>query len=188
MKMWFPLLLIALLTASPAMAESPQTHADQEREAVEVILSHHHELPERKLFEEASSDARQIVTDIATGDAANPLHEQRALMALGYWADEESFEILSDALQSEDTPENTRRLIMPVLGEHFGQAPFEERTVDLLQEVLMGDDDPHTRISAGQALNEIDSEASLKVLRRALEVEEVDFVRDRLENFARTLR
>ncbi len=191
MKKCLPLILIALLMASPAFADtapSADDHRAEERQSVQVLLANHHELPERSLLDEAADDARQIVTDIATDEEVFRLYRQRALMALGYWADEESYQIILEHLEDDQTPNSTRHLLMPVLGEHFAHGEFEERTVDTLESYLFEADDPHLRISAAKALNHIDSDTSVQLLRRALEVEEVDFVRERIAGYARTLR
>lgn len=195
MKLFFLILLSLSLAATTALAsdrdghdhhdhDTPDTSAfDDEVRSVQAWLSLHHRIPTRKELEALSSDARQIVLDMAADEEAFLFHRHRALHALVHWPDEGVFNFLVGLLHDPATEEGMLHHLLPTLGEAFG-----DRAIPVLEPILMNDDDAQMRISAAAALAEIDSDAAIAVLRRALETEQNSVVLYRLERFATRLR
>ena len=192
MKLWIVLIVIALLVAPKAFAgDEPAADIDErdqavtqsderadEREAIEVHLAHHHQLPDRETLEKASDNARAIVFEIARDDDAFLLHRQRALKALALWPDDEVYEYLSELLEDEATENGLRHHLLPVLANGFG-----EEALDDLSPYLLENSDPQIRISAAGAIAEISGDNAGELLDEALETEEHPLVESRIEGF-----
>lgn len=193
MKFWIALLIITFLFAPKAFASDgpdasatgdeqvtgePVQQAD-EREMIIALLSHHHELPDRRMFERASDDARTIVFDIARDEEAFLFHRQRAFRALTYWADDEIYDYLVGLLHDDDTEDGLRHHLLPTIVNGFGADALED-----IRPYLFDADDPQIRISAAGAIATLDDERALRMLTEALEVEQNPVVERRLEQYA----
>ena len=199
MKLWILCIVIALLLAPRAFAEDDpaRTLADDDaatasdaverevdvRDNVIALLSHYHEMPDRKLLEKATPDAKDIVFELARDEEAFLFHRQRALRALANWPTEEVYEYLVELLQDEQTEDGLRHHLMPVLAEGFG-----EEALPVLEPFLLEASDPQIRISAAAAIATIPGDAAHKRLIEALHNEEHPVVHSRIETFATRIR
>lgn len=205
MKLWLICIVIALLLAPHAFAGEEEQPADSdahsattsakasadvdaedeydEREAIIAILSHYHEVPNRRQLEAGSDEARTIVFDIAQDEDAFIFHRQRAIRALAHWPDDEVYDYLIGLLNDEETEDGLRHHLLPVLAEGFGERSLEE-----LKQFLFEAEDPHIRISAGGAIATIPGDEAHEMLLKALQRESSPIVQRRLETYATRLR
>lgn len=197
MKFWLILILISLLLVPNAFAQDTHRHDDRdvpvrsageqgepdEREIITVLLSHHHEVPDRAQLERVTTEARDIIFEIAADEDAFLFHRHRALRALTHWPDDEVYRFLHGLLVDNATEDGLRHHLIPILAAGFG-----ERALADLEPFLRHSEDPQIRISAAGAIAQIPGEEAHNLLISALHEEENAIVRTRLESFITRLR
>lgn len=155
--MWVGGMTLALvMSAAPLMAQQqtqgPKTpvvkvpYTLQEAKAVVMLLSSHHELPERATFEAASKQVQQILLDVAQDEQAFTLHRSRALEALGkHWKDMRGLGVTATLLARKDTPEGMRHRLIMSSATHYGKDARE------MIAPYLEDQDPYLRETAKEA-------------------------------------
>ena len=195
MKTFLLLIFFALVVAPSAFAQEthgghshsdlPSGHGhdssdlDEQRRAVKLWISHHHEIPDRAQLEDVSPHARQFVFEIARDEEAFLFHRHRALRALANWPDQEVHDFLRELLINPDTEDGLRHHLIPILAHGFGEDSLES-----LRPFLFDAEDPQIRITTAVAIGHIPGQRALDVLIEALEVEEHPLVRNRIEDYA----
>ena len=153
----------ALPHAASAQAPPARTKAaaKPERARIQLLLSAHHELPDRALFEGASDQARAHLLDFATDLDVFPLYRYRALEALGaYYADDQVLRLYASVLKDAGS-ERAQHRVMLLAARFFG-----DQATGLLTPFL-SDKNIQLRITAVEALALIHSETSRAMLRAA---------------------
>ena len=159
----FLLVVSVAFTASSAFGQDaigPNGHpvfTVAERQNVLLLLTAHHELPGKDVFIDASPRARDLLLNLAkTSDSA--VHQDRALLALGYWADADVYALYSHVIHAPATREGTRHRVMMRAADVFG-----ESAVGMLKPALESAD-VQVRITAVTALGYVGSDSAYTVL------------------------
>lgn len=159
--------------------DQPDDVADRQLERARLLLSSHHQLPERETFEEQLEDPRATLISIARDTDQLSLYRRQALDALGYWADQEVAKLYVDLLDDDQTPGNVEHRLMLLLADHF-----EDEALTHLEPYL-SDDDLQLRLTAIEAIGRIDTEEADTALKDAREDEQHDIA---LKRYQRALR
>lgn len=194
--------ILALLLCAPLAAaqESPSTDgysggptldqpgqiptdgAEAEQQRARLLLSSHHQLPDKELFEEYLDTPRQTLVDIALDEGQLTLYRKQALSALGYWPDVMVYEVYTDLLDDEQTPDNLRHRVMLLLADHFsGQALSH-------LEPRLSDDDLQIRLTAIEAIGRLDSGDAVEALEAARDDESNSVAKKRIDEAIRAAR
>lgn len=164
--------LVALsLAAVPAVAQvAPTTGAPQvappveadvamtDHEAIVVLLSGYHGIPEAQAFVEAAADPAGELLWIATAPDESPILRDRALAALAYFPSDVVEALYASILDDPETPEMVRHRVIGHYATAFGDgalpaiAPYLDST------------DVQLRLTAAYALRAIDTPAALHIL------------------------
>lgn len=167
--------LMAPTAASAQGDEAEQRTERDQRADLKLLLSAHHDLPDKHLFLKASPDARALLLELARDASQFKLHRYRALEALGaYWADDEVFELYARLLAGKGDVLLKHRVMM------FAAAAFGDRSVPLISP-YSHDADVQLRMTAAEALIRVNTETSRAALRAALGQEDEPMVRRRIE-------
>lgn len=171
---WALLPSLALAQQPGAEAEKPDA-ARRATGSIPLLLSAYHTLPERELFEAASTDPQAELLTLASDRHLFPAHRYRALDALGaYWPTKSTEALYVSLLEKPESAAQLHQLLM-LTARHFpAQAPA------LLAPVLQHEDE-QLRLTATAALGLVNSSASREVLRAALRTERSELVRQRIE-------
>lgn len=198
MKLWFFILTIALLSSPPASAQQDRSQdavdgvsptpmaedaSDDERDTIITLLSHHHEVPDRRTLKGVTDDARAIVFAIADDEEAFPFHRHRALRALTHWPDEEVYQYLRALLVDEKTDDALRHHLLPILADGFG-----DRALSELERFVRDAEDPQVRVSAVEAIASVATDDARQTLAKALDDEDHPLVVRRLQSHLSKLR
>ncbi len=157
-------LLLLAFVAGPAHAQ------DAAKTRVLALLSAIHELPARSDFDAAAPNARDIVLAVARDATVTGPHRTRALEALRYWPDDAAFAAYRLALETKAARHKTLRM----LGATFGA-----RALPVLTPYLRHAD-PQLRVTALEAVADVEGSAADALLSQALVVEAVPWVKRRL--------
>ncbi|RVU47924.1 hypothetical protein EA187_00360 [Lujinxingia sediminis] len=171
-------------TSAPGVSDDASAARDAHiEEAVLMLLSQHHRAPTLKQLEGLTPRARYFVERIARDEDAFAFHRERALIALGYWADDATFNYLAGLLDNPQTDESLLHTLLPLLANSFG-----ERAVGELTPFVLEHDNVQVRISAAAALGRLNSDEAFKILDIAIEQEPNPIARQRIEDAAARLR
>ncbi|MFW5967959.1 MAG: HEAT repeat domain-containing protein [Persicimonas sp.] len=154
------------------------TLGDQEKEELErarLLLSTHHELPAKKVFEEQLEEPRETLTAIAVDEDQLSLYRKQALAALGYWPDVKVYELYTEMLGDDQTPENMRHRLILLLADHFPEQALGEL------EPYLSDEDLQFRLTAIEAIGRLDTSKAVEALEEARTEETNDVARERLD-------
>jgi len=170
--------------STPDVADGATKDADANiEEAVRMLLSQHHNVPDLKQLLALTPRAQEIVERIARDEDAFAFHRERALIAMGYWPDDATYAYLLGLLQDPQTDESLLHTLLPLLTNSFG-----ERAIGDLTPVLLDHENVQIRLSAAAAIGSLNSDAGYKVLDVAIEQEPNAIARQRIEDFAGRLR
>lgn len=152
-------------SVAPQQAGAPKASEKTAREKLTLLLSGYHGLPGRAQLEAAIPEVRVQLEALARDPKAFLLHRQRALVALGAWADEGVFALYTEVLKEQQPDEDLVHRVLPAACQAFG-----ERAMPLVERFLASRelDLRHTAIDA---LGQVDTPASLARLERALKQE-----------------
>ena len=181
-------LALALLMAAPALAQqagdSPSGDSQSSGQAPQLdqatlerarlLLSGYHGMPAKAALEASLPNARQVMWRLAHDADGFSMHRQRALAALGYWADDAVFGLYRDLLADADTDPLMRMRLVVLLAKHFGQ-----RALPLVAPYL-DHDDVQMRLSAIDAVRRIPGQPAQDALTDRLASETNTVARDRL--------
>lgn len=162
------LLLISLAVLLPAMAQAQAKDAD-----VLLRLNHLHDTPTMAQLEELTPDARKVVERTAL--TSNGIGQVRAIHVLASTGDEQAFQTLSGIFKDAGTLELTKHEILRALVRHFGDRALPHATT------WLQDQDLQRRLTAIEALGELDSKASLTALERRLDGAQSNLERQAIE-------
>ena len=146
-----------------------------EVDAAIILLSGYHGIPDRTVFEEALENPRDVLLAIAQDDEMFAMHRDRAMAALGYWADDQIYAFYLDRLEADETSEMNRHRLIGLLASSFGDTAIEDI------EPFLVSDDVQFRLTAVHALTEIASPAAMSLLDTALSIETNSIVIDQIE-------
>ena len=111
-------ILIMLLHALPASAEPTV------EEKISFLLSAHHALPPRAVFEEHVPEAKQVLISLAMRTELFRPYRNRAIEALAMWPDDEVRQVYLALLDDAHTPVLTKHRILLLVPQVFGpEAP-----------------------------------------------------------------
>lgn len=150
-----------------------QTSADTLRRAYR-LLSGYHAIPPQKVLRAQFSDPRTVLLTLAQDAQTPPLQRQRALEALGYFADASVQQTYVKLLQDSQTSEMVRHRVMTLLAEHFPASALPH-----LQPFLEHPD-LQFRLSAIEALRRIPGQDALHALKKAAKTEKDEVAQKRL--------
>jgi hypothetical protein len=108
------LLLTAISYAVPARAEP--TVEDR----IALLLSAHHALPSRAVFERSVPEAKQVLLSLATRTELFRPYKNRAIEALSMWPDDDVRQVYLALLDDEATPALTKHRILLLVPQVFG--------------------------------------------------------------------
>jgi len=147
----------------------------EEREAVFVMLTAYHALPNAATFEAAARAPQAALWSITRDETVSPLFRDRALAALTYWPTPELRAHLESLLRSPDTREMVVHRALGQLATAFG-----DDAVGVIVPFL-GVDDVQLRLTAVHALREIGSVRAAAALDEAALHERHPVVLEQLE-------
>jgi HEAT repeat protein len=164
------------LVAPAVMAQAPPAKSASYSEVI-LLLSAHHELPDKALFEEAGADVvKQLHTVVAARDALSA-HKYRALEALAaYWPGDDTNALFADLFAAPDH-DLMRHQLMAIASQHL---PTKQATA--LIAPSLKDGDAQIRYTAVDALGRINTSRSRELLRAALLVEKNTWVKDHMQS------
>lgn len=166
----------------PGQIPAPGDKEKEQFERARLLLSTHHELPAKKVFEKQLEEPRETLMAIAVDEGQLSLYRKQALAALGYWPDGKVYDLYTEMLGDDETPENMRHRLMLLLADHFPEQALGEL------EPHLGDEDLQVRLTAIEAIGRIDSEKANEALKGALDDEDNDIARKRLEEAVEDVR
>lgn len=140
-----------------------------------VLLSGHHGIPSRDELEAAVPDVRSLLWQVAMEREQHPIQRDRAIAALAWWGDEEVQELYRDLIRSADTSTMLRHRVVGLAARYFGEASIEDISP------LLDHPDLQLRLTAADALGQIDTATSRALLREALHEGTPALLRERIE-------
>jgi hypothetical protein len=111
------LLLFGLLHAPPASAQPAEKTVE---EKIALLLSAHHRLPPRSVFEAHIPEAKQMLISLALRQELFRPHRHRAIEALSMWPDDEVRQVYLALLDDPRTPVLTKHRILLLVPQVFG--------------------------------------------------------------------
>lgn len=145
-----------------------------ERESVTFLLRAIHELPDAEAFAEVTARPTEVLWAIAFDEEEPAFIRDRAVLALGYWPDEQLWTFLSARAMSGSDELTTHQAIAQMV------RVWPERSLAVVTPLLQ-DDDLQVRLSAIDALGRVEAADAVDSLERALDVEVNPVARQELE-------
>ncbi|MFN3201285.1 MAG: HEAT repeat domain-containing protein [Bradymonadia bacterium] len=168
-----PLALAFALALPLACSASPKADTTPRGQVMSLLLARH-QLPVQKQFEAASPEAPAILKQVVKDASVPDFQRYAAYEALGYWPDDEVFDLYLAAIAKEQA-EGQRHRVMRYLAQSFA-----ERSVTPLAAALR-DPDPQIRITAATALADVPGAKGQAAINEALKWESNKVVREKLE-------
>lgn len=159
----------------PSDPGSPDAVSDEDLATARLLLSAHHGIPEAAAFDDALDAPVPVLRVLATDPNVFPLYRQRALSALGYWADQWLGDELSRLATDPASGDLMQHHAVLLLAQHFGV-----RSVGVV-EAWLTDDDVQRRLTAIEAIDAHGGDALQTLLHDQLSVEDHPVVQQRIE-------
>jgi len=178
------LLACVALVATPTVAQDHVpvgTPVPVQTKQVRLLLSHVHEVPSRQALEGAATNPKEILREIANDRAAGFMRD-RALMALGHFADGQVWSLYASILNDDDAREATRHKVMLRAAEVFSEASLE------LIVPFLSHHDPQLRLTAVAALDSLEGDQARQAIAARVDAEESEIVREAMVKALRTVR
>jgi HEAT repeat protein len=192
-KLSAALFTITLLLAAPALAQQvvaplpniPALSAldAAQVQAVSVLLSGYHAIPDKAQLTAASPRAEDIVAALVREPDTSPFVRPRAISSLvTYWPNARSLQLMRALIAKPATGEVARHQLLMALPS-FGQQVIP----DLIP--LLTDKDVQLRLTSVEALGRLSQhDAAVAALNKALDAERDPIVRERITRAARAIR
>lgn len=168
-------------TGAQTQAPSQGASAETLRRAYR-LLSGYHGIPPQKVLSAQFSDPRAVLLLLASDAQTPPLQRQRALEALGYFADAQVEATYVKLLKDEQAPEMARHRVMTLLAQHFPASAL------LHVQPFLEHEDLQFRLSAIEALRRIPGDDALRALRKAAQAEPDETAQKRLRAYTRQVQ
>jgi len=156
---------------------APSVFKQKIEQEILLRLRAHHDAPTASELEKISPEARAVVTQVVRQGSG--FMRDRAIMALATWGDEEVWSILAPIFINTATHEITRHQLLTTLAQNFG-----DKSLGLVDAWLTSSD-REKRLTAAQALAEVNSERSLALAQKRAESETDQDVKRLLERSIR---
>lgn len=177
--------VVALLAASGnAVAQDfdpTPTPVVQEQAQVRFLLTNVHEVPSMQQLQDAARDPRPVLLKIARDKSAGFLRD-RALMALGHFADGEVWALYASIVNATSARESTRHKVLLRSTEVFGDSALD------LVVPFLSHGDLQYRLTAVAAIKLLDSDAAREAIEARIDGESSEIVRDAMEEALITVR
>lgn len=169
--------------STPASAQTPPAKSASSHKDLIRLLSAHHELPERALFEEIGPDVVKRLHAVIGSKDALRAHKYRALEALAtYWPGKDTTTLFGALFAS---PEHDLMLhqLMAISSRHLPAAEAASLIAPYLSHA-----DEQIRYSAVDALGRIDTATTRELLRGARKSEKSDWIKEHIDAMVVELR
>ncbi len=151
-----------------------------QQEQVQFLLTSIHEVPSRTALNEVASDPKAILMELV--ETRQGFIRDRALLALGHYADGQVWSLYASLLNDSASPEAMRHKLMMRTAEVFG-----ESALDMVVPYL-SHGDVQMRLTAVAALQSMNSVAARSELAERLDAEASPIVVDAMVKALRTVR
>lgn len=162
-------------------ANLPKKSIDSHQRAG-LLLSGYHGIPPKSVFDDNLAQPQKVLLSFARNEKILPLQRQRALEALGYFADAQVEALYRDLLQDKQTAEMTRHRVMGLLATNFPQTALPAL------EPFLEHSDLQYRLSAIDAVRRIPGDAAHLALQKAAKFETNKVAQKRLTKYTRITR
>lgn len=151
--------------------ETPAPARSIEVEAVLLLLSAHHQLPESERFETVTPNVEPILHYLTHSTDIEPLFRDRALEALSYFPNAQTFARWAEVFMDEDERELVRHRMLALLADNGAPSAIGFAVI------WLQDDDVQRRLTAVLAMAN-QGVPGRTLLAERLEIEESELVRE----------
>ena len=178
-----PGILLVLAVSAGAVADEPGMLSPEARERLTGLLRAYEHQATAEDFLSLGDKAlvRDALIEIVVDDGQAALLRGRAVVALGFFPDEASRRAIEGVLDRPELSDIILRRALETMAHAFADAGISRLTP------YLDDARPDVRETAARALGEIGSPEALRALRRRLDRETTDVVREALETQIRRL-
>lgn len=194
MKTTLKTFLVATIVSMPLVAALPaqDAHAQQatktSKSASNVklirLLSAYHELPSEDLFAKASATPEQDLITIAKDTTVFKAHRYRALEALAaYWPSKHTVALFDGLFASVDEQDLMLHQLLTISSKHLDKTLATSWATPYLSST-----DEQVRYTAVDALGRINTPASKSAIKKALETETNNWVKEHMKQMLIEIR
>lgn len=147
-----------------------------------LLLSGYHQNPPKSVFKSQLANPKKVLLRFARNKKILPLQRQRALEALGYFADAQVEALYQDLLKNKQTAELVRHRVMTLLAINFPQTALPTL------EPFLAHPDLQFRLTAIDAIRRIPGDSARLALQKAAKSETKSIAQKRLAQYLKTTR